>query len=69
MANETKPESKSVVLKAGESVKHLITFGGFLGLYLRPTEPTAVSADVYAKLQEDVGFKNLVKAGKVLVEK
>jgi len=68
MANEAKTEPKSVVLKAGESVKHVITFG-LPGFFIRPSEPTSVSPEMYERLQADVGFKNLVKAGKVLVEK
>jgi hypothetical protein len=61
------PAEKLVMLLPSDSLKHVITFGGHPRLFIKPGAPTTVTPKTYEELREDVGFNNLVNAGKISV--
>lgn len=65
-AAEGVPE-KPVFLLPVDTLKHVLTFGGHPRLFIKPGAPTEITQKTYQELLEDVGFNNLIAAGKISV--
>lgn len=66
-AKAAEPAEKLVLLVPHADLKHVISFGGHPRLFVKPGAPTAITPKDHETLKADIGFQNLVKAGKFQV--